>query len=561
MFPTALLILALQSTPDPASPPPEPPGDEPEIALPDPKSDAEQLLDLEDELTRALFVTRPWLAAVGDEVDRAPELGRIGRSALEEWSNELHRLELRARAIDEYALPPDRGLDVRWLESWIRLERLLLATTKPARQNPLHYVEGVERSLAAAARPAPSGVVTAMRVRNLAARLERVPATWDEARQQLERLSQPVCRRAAAHAERVVRRIAERYRPLADRLAEPEREGYRATCDEVIARTRELIAWLEERAVSTADEPRYLPTRTWKQLVAYATGEEPGTDELHLQLLREISDRRARVGKHATPVAIVDEALEPTRITTRIEALAVELSERARAADLIPPGRPGFRVRARAAEGATLDPPVCAPASLGVWELDLVLPGPEWGAGPTRTRRNRLSPAGRPALALRFGPLGETLAAWAALASSTKTRAQFENPLRRTAFGLYATDWALRRDGLLSTDERVRALVERELLLEAARLLAALELHGGLNELEIAIDHFVAHTGVDRETAEWEVVQTAIDPLHGAAFLLYLATVELEGALAEEVGEAAAVRATIDRLLSHTAAPVRALAR
>ena len=544
----ALVALPYQSTP-------ERPGRKPR----EQSEELQRLVAFEDQLSAALFTTRPWLAPVGDEADLAPELGRIIPVEHDAWVNELRYLESTIDSIDEGNLPGARGRDARWLASWVRQERILMSTLKPALNNPWFYVENVRLSLAAAARPAASGIVTTVRIRNLAERLKRVSGVWSEAEARLEDLSRPVCRRASDRAAELMRTIREDYAPLGENLAESERQGFEDVCKEAYRSTEQLRDWLHERAIVTAPLPRYLKAKHWKLLVEYATGWQIDLDDLRLMLLMEISDRRAAVGKHAHTVEVPDAALFPGRIETKTAEFANELAGRARDKDLAIAPLPEFEVRARVSHGKTLDLPYWERPNLDRWRLVVTLPSPVATEAQSLTRRDRLSAAARPSLAARYGPLGEALLMRTALSSGSKSRIQMPNLMRRRAFGLYALDWTLRTGVFATRDERTRALFERELLVEAARLLAAVEMYQGETDLEIAIANFAAHTGVDRETAAWEVHQTALDPLHGCAFLIYLDTLEQERAFAEEFDATEAVRETLRLLLSHTSAPLREL--
>ena len=546
----ALLALPLQLTP---KRPPRQPRDQAE--------ELQRLVEFEDELSAALFTTRPWLAPVGDSVDRAPELGRIVPVEHDAWVNELRFLETSITAIDEGNLPVSRGRDARWLAAWVREERILMGTLKPALHDPWFYVESVRLSLAAAARPAASGIVTAVRIRNLGERLKRVPETWAEAQKRLEDLSQPVCQRAADRAAELARTISEVYAPFAEHLPESDGTDFAQACEDALQSTRELRTWLLERVGVTATLPRYLKLEHWQVLVGYATGWEIDVDDLYLMLLREISDRRAAVGKHAHAIEVPDAALFPGRIETKVVEYADELVTRAREHNLIVAPLPVFEVHASVSHGRTLDLPFWEQPNLDRWRLVVTLPSPIADEAQSSTRRDRLSAAARPALAARYGPLGEALLMRTALSSGSKSSAQVPNLPRRTAFGLYTLDWTLRTGVFETRNERVQALFERELLIEAARLLAAIEMYRGEDELQIAIDHFVAYTGVDRATAAWEVHQTAVDPLYGCAFLIYLDTLEVERSFAEEHDLDEAVRQTIRLLLSHTSTPVRDLTR
>ena len=551
LFP-ALLGLALQSVP---------PAEEPARPKRDRAQALAKLMAVEDELMRSLYVARPWLAPVGDEADRSPELGAILQIDMDAWELELRRLESVIAVIDKTNLPPPRVHDARWMATWVRQERLRVAS-RPELNDSLSYAESLWLTIEAAARPAVSGVIPPSRIRNLGARLERVPEVWDTARRSLKHPSRPEALRAADFADRLARFIRENLRELAQRLPADEIDPYIEACDEAIEHTTDIADWWRERAISNPRDPRYISLTRWKQLVEQYTGWDVDVDELHLFLLQEISERRARVGKHAHALDVDDSVMTPTRIETGIVELATELARRARERGLVPPVGPDLEVRAVLASDAAREIARWEQPSFGRFRLATALPRPDWRAEMRLTRRAELAPAARPSLAARYGPVGELLLMWTALSSSSTTRVRLQNPQRRRAMGLYAVDWTLRTGLIEPRDERARAMFDRALLLEAARLLASLEMHAGLDEFEISVEHFAAHTGLDRRTAEQEVVQTGMDPLHGTAFLMYLDTLDLERSFREDgLDVAPAVRATIQVLLSHPSSPVRDLER
>ena len=71
--------------------------------------------------------------------------------------------------------------------------------------------------------------------------------------------------------------------------------------------------------------------------------------------------------------------------------------------------------------------------------------------------------------------------------------------------------------------------------LEAARLLAALEVHAERRSLDEAISAFQRRTGFDRMTADHEVRGILHDPLRGCSYLGYLRFVQLDERLRAEL--------------------------
>ena len=69
-------------------------------------------------------------------------------------------------------------------------------------------------------------------------------------------------------------------------------------------------------------------------------------------------------------------------------------------------------------------------------------------------------------------------------------------------------------------------------LWEAARALAALEIHGLHMDPFSVVQRFATFTGADQLTARMEVARALRDPLHGGAFYVFEQTLRLEQRLA-----------------------------
>jgi hypothetical protein len=95
------------------------------------------------------------------------------------------------------------------------------------------------------------------------------------------------------------------------------------------------------------------------------------------------------------------------------------------------------------------------------------------------------------------------------------------------------------RDNPFRGDEELALELELQRGLEAARLVAAIELHAEGLALEEVAQGFERRTGVDRETARAEARAAERDPLHGLAYLGLIELAALEEHLTQLPGGSA----------------------
>jgi hypothetical protein len=135
---------------------------------------------------------------------------------------------------------------------------------------------------------------------------------------------------------------------------------------------------------------------------------------------------------------------------------------------------------------------------------------------------------------VRYGLAGEAYGAELVRAGRDVPPMLADDRLVRAGLGLYALEWTSRithESNPFRGDEQLARAFARQRGCEAARLLAALELHAeGVSERE-AVLTFVRRTGADEETALAEVRAALRDPLHGIGYLGLLEILGLEGRL------------------------------
>jgi hypothetical protein len=182
-----------------------------------------------------------------------------------------------------------------------------------------------------------------------------------------------------------------------------------------------------------------------------------------------------------------------------------------------------------------LEAAVLRPAADGTLEVVLQLPHRAWPLARVEAREQEFAGSQLTALGVRHGLAGEGLFELAQRASPDPFASLPVNRVTPAAIGLFAQDWIGRVkwvENALGSSTRVRRALERQRAFEAARFLAALELHAeGISLAEVA-SSFQRRTGVDPDVAAVEALRAERDPLHGLAFLGWLELRDLEQRLA-----------------------------
>lgn len=562
------LLLALSPTGAPAGGAgPEPAAAQEPAGRPEPPHSREHnkrlLAALEERLVEGLYEHRPWLATERGDPRYDHLLGSRDGAAIGRWSRLLEASEVAIETIDRGVLHPSRQLDLDWLRAWVRQERILLAERVPQRRDPLFYSEAVERGLSSLLARR-SGADDRRRRDALRDRLAQVPGLWASARASLDRCAEPWTRTAAVRIQIIQELLREGIREWARGaiVEDSEREALAAVLREARIATDVQLAWTLEELPGGTIHPHHLSAERWELLLREATGRPWSTPTLKLMLLRELGERTALIGPHFRPQPGPPSERSPRAIEARVVELSRSTARSALARSIFGPSQPSFEVSALAPGLAWRELACLKRIDIATWRLEIVLAGSRSAEEVRRTREGQLGAAAQAALALRWGPAGELSACRAAAASTSLTDVHFANPVRLEGFGLYATDWAAELQLVDRGDRLLMAELERARLVEAARLLATLQLHGEGESLEEVAARFQVYTGFDPTTSAHEVLACSRDPRRGAGFLAYLSMLDLERELrGEEGARGAAIRKALKVLLANPSARTPDLAR
>jgi len=464
------------------------------------------------------------------------------RGALDDAQRDLARFTLEASA------PAALRAERQALADWIALEKLELGRNLVA-QDPSGYVRRARRLLLALLET--PGLDDGPREARASALLAELPGYFADARASLIAPRQEWVELALldlADLEELIRGArppAPAGKPTAGKPAarEPGAPALRALTD--------FRTWLLELHPPAGDSPTRLRAEDFARIVRLATGCELELGELEARALREIA--RADLGPRRAGPDLLERAGIPPRIATAAKR-ALELAQDAKLLNLpVYPKNVEFLLEESARTQPELLSLRAGPRdTLRAW---VAAPHASWSVARARTRGGALQPFQQLALGVRHGMVGEALYLRQARASQRPLAAFVGNRAVREGLGLYALDWIRRVDWVENpflADERLLGELERQRLHEAARFLAALELHAeglSLNEAALA---FARRTGVDADTAMVESLAARRDPLHGIGHVGAQELARLEQNLARFAhGPRAGLGLTLATVLAH----------
>lgn len=490
--------------------------------------------------------TRGWPGA------RALSLGSFGVNATLDWSDALEEAQrdLAAFVLDTQSSPAVRA-QRQALADWIAAEELELSRSLVT-QDPSGYLQRAYRTLLALVEA--GSIDEGVRTARLTAVLGELPGYLADARASLSAPRQEwveLALQEIADLEELILGLDARATPArpvdAATLRTPEREPRTPA----LRALTEFRAWLLELDTPVGEGPARLRAGDFARLLALASGAELELGAIEAAALRDIA-RADLPHKRPGPDALDLETIAKRAWTSSTRAL-----ELAQDAQLL-----GTTIYPRSIEFTCEESLRTRPESawlrqssrdtLTVW---LAAPSTGWSVNRARTRTGALQPRSQAALGIRHGLVGEALYARHARASQRALAAFVGNRAVQEGLGLYALDWVRRIDWVenpLADDAELARELDRLRVHEAARLLAAIELHAEGLSLAEAAQAFTRRTGVDGDTATAEVLEARRDPLHGVGYLGWLELVRLERGLADDThGKRGGIRLVLASVLAH----------
>jgi hypothetical protein len=304
-----------------------------------------------------------------------------------------------------------------------------------------------------------------------------------------------------------------------------------------------LRGWLLGILEGSGERAPTLDARRWSRLVQLASGKALEAGEIKALCLRDLA--RVELAEERGPAA---RARRPAakRLALRARYASGRAFDIGREAQILRLQPPPNSVRFATEESprasyelVSIRPgvaPGAASGSTGALRVLLQLPHRSWSANRTAARNRDMNRLGLTALGIRYGLAGEALLEHARRAEEDPLARLPVNRVLSSAIGLFAQDWVTRVDWVenpLRANELLCAELERQRRFEAARLLAALEIHAEGISLAEAAESFARRTGAGAETAATEALRAQRDPLHGLGYLGWLGLRALEQRMAE----------------------------
>ena len=541
---TTLPVLVLAFLPLPPQDTPPAKAGETDVSLPEAPTDEIGRIGL--EFLVLAFELSPWLVEERGWTGRPFDLGSFGAQKRIDRIDTLDRLARELRKLRDSGGTPQEEADRKALAALVTAEHARYATRNPERWNADYHVMRVDRALR-------TKILSPRRPGQIRVEMLRIlgllPGYWKEAR---SALVSPI----------------EEWTPLAiERLRrfEFDLEGWREdfvsgfkndtqddkaneAFDEALAATSAFRTWLEERPAGLGGTTMTLDAERWGTLVQAASGTVWSIEEIKWNVLRDLAHAEREYGprwrSRSQDSEVLDSELfeQLDRVLGTASLQAMELAERAGA---LTSEAPDETVRFSTAD--------LLPARYGVPVI--LLPGTGY-TQQVLLDSAELSGADRAAqrvLGVRYGFPGVALLAYESQRARSVLPRFLWNRALFEGWGLYALDWIQRIDWVsnpFAADGAFRAEATRQRVLEGARLLASLALHGeGLSQAEAAED-FSRRTGVDLERATREVRTALLDPLRGVGYLGYVGLLERERSFERSADLAQAIGRTLAQTLA-----------
>lgn len=468
-------------------------------------------------------------------------LGKHGSSATLVWREALRDGLTRLSSFDSRSLARADLARLKALGDWLEAELLLLDSLSPSTTSPSSYVLRALRTLRAADEAL--WVPPEERRKLVASMLGELPDYFRDARISLvapSPLAIDLGLEDLADLNQIVRRLEAENLPKSAPAGSspPARSGKKTsppTPPPPHAALDGFQRWLLELRPSAGGLSPRLDAGEWQRLVDLSSGRpwEPG--EVKVRCLRELA--RLDLPSLPEPGRSRKKAPATEGLVSRTWTASEYVLDLGKRAGLLDATLAADSLQFALEESLRTDTRSVELRS-GLQALcgHLELSHSAWS--PTRAvyRNRAIMGAQQTALGVRHGLVGEALIERSRRGTPDTLQLLLDNRLVLEGFGLFAQDWVMRVDWVdntLRSDEELTRALAWQRGVEAARLVAALELHAEGLSLDEASQAFQRRTGADPETAMAESLAAQRDPLHGIGFLGLLEFEALERRMVE----------------------------
>lgn len=501
----------------------------------------EQTLDdVSNELTRAVFRRRPWLAAERGWEEVGLGVGRYGFADRAWWIHTIEDLEDALDDMRHVDLTPEQTARFHALAGATSVERIQHESRSQERWSAESFVRRIQLILGGRISSPPYSPTAQAEVLHV---LDELPGYWKSARQSLVSPVEAWTREGMIELDQLEHFLSARRDEFANGFDDEARAEVGVRFDAAIADIAAFREWLEDAPTGIGGSEVRVEARRWEAMVRAATGTEWTTEEIKVRLTRDLARAERDYGprwRDAGAVVTNGSVFD----TNALVSLSMRALELARSVLDLPALDADITLRFE-----PLETPLCIgnetsglDGNIETIHLD-----------PSLLLRDDFGT--RAALALRYGYPGEAFFRNQARAAEDPFARYLWGVGAAEGFGLYALDWIQRidaPDNVFRDDRTFAAEAARQRLVEGARLLAALEFHAqGLSTDEVA-EGLRRRTGLDLERALQEAHNVVSDPLLGVGYLVWAELRLFEDALGEEEDAHGAIGRTLRATLSTT---------
>jgi uncharacterized protein (DUF885 family) len=530
--------------------------------------DALVRLDLDAEIASSPTLAT-WLGAHAYD-DRLDDV-RLDAQARE--AGRLKQLIDRLQAIDPSDLDANRRLDRELLLRRSQAALFELTEIRPLERNPVTYVDLLQSSIEDLIKD--ESTPTSEKLRTITARLWKMRSLTDEARRNLRGSVVPeLYVRKAIELTQNARSFLAETLPKAVQVADPKlMDDFQKADGDATRALDDFAAWLQKDLLPRAHGDYALGAARLLEklrLTEFVEGRTP--EQLVQQAERELKDSKKRYddaakqltgGKPGIDVMklVEDDHGKPDELQPEAQATVESMVAFAKEGKLLtfPPDQSD--------RPKVLDMP---PAQWGFVQLNAAAPlerprdaylyiDPVDKAWPDRRKQEHLRAFNRPVMVVTL--LHEVIGHFVA---NERNRRAPTTMQKLALAGSFVEGWPgyaermMIDQGFAGGDPRVRIVLERGIMLRAARMEAAVKLHAMGAKLDDIVKLFTDEVGLDEYVARREAERVALDPM---VLVDAFGRMEIERLRDDwrAQHENASLGQFHDALLSHGSAPVLAL--
>ena len=493
------------------------------------KLSAQALGSMERDLVKARATDQPGMGleySILKPVEVIPAL--FGEGPNQAWERNIAGLELRLTHVNRRQLEPLDAARFDALQAALLVERILIDTLSSERWHAIGFSKRVEGALRKLSQAPPS----AQGYQVQSSILEQLPNYWQASERSLISPQLEWNLMGADHLALTNELILGlRDRDVGQFFDQDTQLRWKAIIDQAADSGASFEAWLRTPPSRAGNGPTRLGPERWLRLAQAASGSRLELSKLKWRVLGFLAQAEQDHGKSWRPDPEAEPAASLERPLQHVNSVSAAARRFLRSAEVLGDAvLPTLEARFQTRDVKL--GPLQSVTALRREDPLLLFFDPELA---TASRAELTALALREVLPQTWFPSERAVQQTRAIAGG---------------WGLYVLDWPLRIDWVeneLSAIPGLQDAIAHLQVIEAARLLAAIELHTEAFSSIEATELFLQRTALPLSRARREIQAATLDPLHGIGFLLFLELRSLERSLG---ADQEAIRTTL--LLSRT---------